>query len=256
MSILIVTSACQSNYQQPVSHSHKASAHKVVGKYNRNPQAAAYNVQLGIAYLGQAEHERAKQKLMIAEKQDPHSAMVLDAKAYFLEMTGEIEKAHEYYRKAIKFNPGKGMALNNYGAFLCRQGKYQAAEKQFLLAVQDNQYLSTGEAYENAGLCAIKSQQYVKAEEYLHKAIQKQPKLANSLLSLARLNYDKQNFSAAKQYLNAFNRFAKPEPESIQLAFLLADINNDAEAANANLAQMEKLFPNSNEYQTMREYYG
>ncbi len=171
-------------------------------------------------------------------------------------MTGEPKQAQHYYLKAIRLNPKLGMAYNNYGAFLCRQRHYQAAEKQFLFAIQDQHYLGIGEAYENAGLCALQNQQYAKAEQYLLKAIQKQPRLANSLLSLAHLNYNNQNYKMAEQYLWQFNQLAKAEPESLSLAILLADKAQNQEAVSANLATLEQYFPNSSEYLTMRKHYG
>lgn len=247
-------SACQSNMESTPSVTKKSS--EATPTYRYNPTAAIYNTQLGIAYLRQGEHDRAKQKLLIAEKQDPKSAMVLDAKAYFLEMTGDIQQAQSYYTKAIKLNPGMGIALNNYGSFLCRQKQFVAAEKQFLLAVKDARYLSIGEAYENAGLCAMKAQQYVKAEDYLLKALQKQPKLTSSLLSLARIYYDRKDYLAAKQYLQRFNRFGNSEPEALELAILLAEQDGDPNTIQTNLANLGKLFPDSSEYQKMREHYG
>lgn len=253
LSILLLL-GCQSSpaYHQTASGKIK----KAPNKYGYNPAAAPYNVQLAVAYLREGEVDRAKQKLIIAEKQDPKSALVLDAKAYFLEMTGELEQARYYYLKAIQLNPGMGMPLNNYGTFLCRQQRYLDAEKQFLLAIKDNQYLSLGEAYENAGMCAMQQGDASKAERYLGKALQKQPKLSNALLALAQLNYDKSDYNQASIYLQRFNGLGRVEPESLKLAILLADQAKDADSVLTNLAALAKQFPNSPTYEAMRKKYG
>ena len=82
------------------------------------PKAASINAQLGLAYMQRGNNRRAKQKLVIALKQDPKSATVNDSMAYYLEMTGSVAEADAYYRRALKLASGKGAPLNNYGAYL------------------------------------------------------------------------------------------------------------------------------------------
>ena len=250
--LLASLSACQSN----IDHSNQARTSKKMAKRQSNPAAATYNVQLGVAYLRQGDIERANFKLQLAEKQDPTSVTVLDAKAYFLEMTGEAEEAERYYRKALVQKQRVGMAHNNFGAFLCRQRRYKAADEQFMLAVQDQTYLSPGEAYENAGLCALQNSRTTAAETYFKQALKKQPRLANSALVLARINYNKGHYVQAKHYLQRFNQVAKPEPESLKLSILIADREDNGDLLQSSFLALEKQFPDSYEYKLMREKYG
>ncbi|PRP61295.1 type IV pilus biogenesis/stability protein PilW, partial [Bacillus halotolerans] len=86
-------------------------------------QAAHYNVQLGLAYLKAGDFRRAQYKLSKAIKLDPHHAEVHYAFAYYLETVGEFEKAQQEYLTALNIAPDDPKVLNNYGAFLCRQGQ-------------------------------------------------------------------------------------------------------------------------------------
>ena len=99
-----------------------------------NPLAAKDNMQLGMAYLQQGIVFRAKYKLLLALQQDKNSAQVQDAMAYFLEVSGELQRADVYYQRAIQLAPKSGIELNNYGVFLCHLGKYAESENQFLAA--------------------------------------------------------------------------------------------------------------------------
>jgi len=120
-------------------------------------KAANYNAQLGLAYLQQGDIKLAKTKLLLALQQSPSSTpLILDSMAYFLEVTGENKLAEAYYLKAIKYFPKNGAAQNNYGVFLCRHKRYKESLHHFSLAVKDNKYLNTAQAYENARLCALK----------------------------------------------------------------------------------------------------
>lgn len=128
---------------------------------NQQPIAANYNVQLSIAYLEQGEVTQSKQKLLLAMQQAPIASR-FKCISFFWESTGEIERTESYYKQALKIASYSGAVLNNYGAFLCRNKQYMAAEKQFIYAMHDANYVNVEKAYENAGLCALKMQGYYK----------------------------------------------------------------------------------------------
>ncbi|WP_058499211.1 type IV pilus biogenesis/stability protein PilW [Legionella gratiana] len=150
-------------------------------------KAASYNVQLGLGYLKQGDRPRAKKKLLTALEQEPTSPDVNSALAYYFEQTKELDQAEKYYLKAISLTGSGGAQLNNYGAFLCRQGDYKKAEKYFLKAVNDLQYIHTAGAYENAGLCALSVLNEERAMFYFAKALNQDPSRKVSLYELLKL---------------------------------------------------------------------
>jgi type IV pilus assembly protein PilF len=150
----------------------------------QNKTSAGFNVQLGVAYMEQGQMERAKQKLLLALKQAPTWPPALDAMALYAEKTGDIDAAKQYYLRSLAIAPNDGSVQNNYGAFLCRTGHLQEAETYFLRAAQDKTYLSTAEAYENAGLCALKIPNRKKAIFYFEKALLHSPGRAKTIQEL------------------------------------------------------------------------
>lgn len=182
--------ACSSNQEMQTSSAN-------------NPDASQINVRLGLSYLQQGNYPRAKEKLLLATQQNG-SAQSYGALAYFYERTQDNNQAATYYQKAIAINPKSGASHNNYGAYLCRTGDYPAAEQQFQLAVSDTKYINSASAYENAGLCELLVPDKTKAEMYLKKAIQQNPKLPKSLYELAQLSEEQGNTEQAKLYMDQY----------------------------------------------------
>jgi type IV pilus assembly protein PilF len=139
--------------------------------YKNHKTSANYNAQLGLAYLKQGDMKAAKSKLLLALQQSSNDPLILDSMAYFFETTGEVKLAENYYLQAIKRASKNGAVQNNYGVFLCRHKRYQESLDHFLLAVKDSSYLNTAQAYENAGLCALKIPNKKLAKEYMRKAL-------------------------------------------------------------------------------------
>jgi type IV pilus assembly protein PilF len=148
--------------------------------HQENKEAAELNAKLGMSYLALHDNERAKQKILLAQKSNPHDPAVWYALAFYQEKTGDISFAEKSYLRAIALAPHTGAAHNNYGVFLCNQGKYSAAISQFLAAVRDPNYLHAANAYENAGLCALKIPDTQKANKFFKRALAENPNISSS----------------------------------------------------------------------------
>jgi len=154
---------------------------------NNNEQAAKYNTQLGLAYLKRGDVERAKLKLTKALAQGPDLPEVYTAMAYFQTVTGNLDTAEGYYQKAVLLDPIKGETHNIYGGFLCMESRYQEAEQEYLKAISDPDYAAIGQAYENAGWCALAAKHQSKAVYYFDLAIKNDPKRAPLQKEIQRL---------------------------------------------------------------------
>lgn len=217
-----------------------------------NPKAAEVNAQLGVSYLQQGQVERAKQKLLLATSQSPNSPVVWGSMAYFYAMTGNVNKADELYRKAISLNPKKGDSLNNYGVFLCSQNKYKQAIPYFKQAVTDPNYVTTGQAYENAGLCAKQIPDFATAEMFFTKALQNDPTLATSNLAMAQIMFSQEHYDKANLYEKRYHQLAAPTAESLWLEIRLANIAGDQNTVASDALLLKNQYPLSKEYQAFK----
>lgn len=184
----------------------------------KRTDAATYNVQLGLAYLKQDDRPRAKRKLLTALDLAPHSPEVNAAMAYYLEKTGEINKARLFYQKALAYAPNSGAQLNNYGTFLCRQGNYQEAERYFLKAVKDVRYVNTAGAYENAGLCTAAIPDYDKAKHYFAKALEQDSRRKQALYELVTIELKENQVERALMNLQKYPEIVLHDARFLSLA--------------------------------------
>ena len=72
--------------------------------------------------------------------------------------------------------------------FLCGKGQYRQAEGFFLKAVEDDHYVHTSGAYENAGLCVLSIPDTDKARLYFKKALEQDPLRKQSFFELVKLD--------------------------------------------------------------------
>ena len=149
--------------------------------------AAEVHVELGLAFLNQGQRPRAKHEFLRALALSPKLVSANGAMAYYSEQVGDDGQARAYYLNAIALAPGAGGPLNNYGAFLCRQGNYRQADSLFARAVLDAHYENTAVAFENAGLCALKRHDSRQAETYFTRALAYDPSKKISREALKKL---------------------------------------------------------------------
>ncbi len=206
-----------------------------------NPKAAQINVRLGLSYLQVKSMQRAKRKLIRALEQDPKSAQANGAMAYYLEVTENKPRAEAYYRKAIKLADEKGAALNNYGAFLCRQKQQAKAEQYFMRAVQVPTFVRSSEAYENAGLCALETPNLAKAQRYFKMAVAQDPKRRTSLYELTHIAVQQHRFALAKQTLKQYSQLGALDLAGAKLGLIIARKLGDPDQAATYAMMIQRI---------------
>lgn len=220
---------------------------------NKQEEIATVNVRLGLAYLQQDHVDRAKTKLFTAIKADPKLALANGAMAYFYEKTGDSALAEKYYKNAIHYaKHGAGAERNNYGAYLCRDKRYEEAEANFNRAVNDRHYIRAAEAYENAGLCAMEIAQTTKAQAYFKQAIAKDPQRVTSYYGLTEIAYKQHRFHLADKYIQQYMRLTGANPRSSLLAYNIANKLNDNVNKNKYSKLLQEYFPESKEAKSLQ----
>ena len=219
----------------------------------KNERASAVNVQLGIGYLQQNNLVLASEKLNKALRQNPKSAAAHNAFAILQDRLKQLDKAEYHYEKATSLDPGDSQAANNFGAFLCRNGRELEAEEHFLRAVKNPLYNTPEYPYTNAALCLIKIKQTEKAKEYLSEAMAAKGNFGPALLTMGDLLFEEGAYSKAKPYLDHYHLVAKPSARSLWLA-IRNTLELDTEGDVDEMAQrLEVEFPDSEEYKAWQQ---
>ncbi len=111
--------------------------------------------------------------------------------ARYQQQMGEQSQAQQHYRRALKLAPQNGYVLNNYGAFLCGLGQYDAAQRQFSRAIADSADGLRADTLENSGYCFLNAGQQEKARYALADAVQTDPAKGMPMLAEAERRFGK-----------------------------------------------------------------
>jgi type IV pilus assembly protein PilF len=212
------------------------------------------NMQLGIAYMRQGDYDTAMKKLQKALQADPDSATVNGTLAILYENIGENQLAEKHYRTALRLSPDDPQTHNNYGQYLCREGKYAESLAQFKAAASDPLYPGVAASLTNAGICAGRIPDDKQAEEFFRKALEHDQNYAYALLQMADLMFRQDNNLAARAYIQRFDGIAKPTPESLWLGVRIESGLGDQSAAGSYALKLKNGFPDTKEAASLREW--
>ncbi|MCW9089196.1 MAG: type IV pilus biogenesis/stability protein PilW [Gammaproteobacteria bacterium] len=211
-------------------------------------KAAAANADLGLRYMLQGNNELALSKLRRSLEFDSRYGPAHHYIAELYRRLDRPEDAGKHFQQAVRYHEGEDTNLfNNYGAFLCSHGDYAAGEKQFLRVLENPVYPRPDQVYENLGLCMEGKPDLEKAEEYLRKALQINPRLPKSLLAMARISLENENHLSARAYLQRYQAVARPTPESLWLGIRVERVLGDKDALASYGLMLKGNYPNAEE---------
>jgi len=205
---------------------------------------ARIHTELGAGYFAQNQLGIALEEFTEAVKIDPAYSLGYNGLGLVYGALKEDAKAEANFKKAIQLDPANSESHNNYGTFLCNRNRIDESITQFMEALKNPLYVTPGIAYLNSGVCSLRKNDTVNAEMYLQKALQAQPLLHQAAYQLALINFNRQNYKAAKNYLST-PLAADPTPEMLWLGIRVERIlgGRDNEASYA--LQLRRKYPNS-----------
>lgn len=188
---------------------------------------------LGLAgtALQRGDLDSAEKQARTAIKIDPKSPDPYTLLAVVAGQRGQDAAAGQYYAKAVQLAPTSGIALNNYGAWLCGHGRAAESLAQFDAALQDPAYTTPAAPLGNAGACALRAGQTGRAEASLKQALQLDPDNVAALGAMAQMRYDQAQYLDARAFVQRRLVAAPADPDALQLAARIEDKMGDAAAA-------------------------
>ncbi|HEY5603700.1 MAG TPA: type IV pilus biogenesis/stability protein PilW [Gammaproteobacteria bacterium] len=217
----------------------------------KNERLVETQVQLGVGYYEQGKYEVALEKLEKALEVKSDYGPAHNAIALVYEQIQKYDLADEHYRRAISLSPEDGGTYNNYGVFLCKQNRAKQAENYFIKAVQIPLYATPELAYENAGACARRIPDAVKAEAYLNKALELNPDLPTALINMAEIRFEQERFLSSRGFLQRYEALSPHNAESLWLAIRVEHKLGDKNAEAIYKKQLQSQFPKSEQFRMM-----
>lgn len=219
----------------------------------RLKQASTQNAQLGLAYMQQGRYEVSLTKLLKAVDQDPENS---DAHHYIAELYRRLDRpkeAEKHYLEALKILPESTLSShvaavrNNYAVFLCENKRFGEAKKYFAMVSSDPLYQEKDQLLENMGLCERDKGNLHQAEIFLLKALRVNPRLPKSLLAMAQINFDKQQYQQADIYFTKYIARSGHNAQSLWLGLLMERRKGNKDKVINYAVRLKTKFPDSKE---------
>jgi type IV pilus assembly protein PilF len=168
----------------------------------RKKEAAA-RMQMGMTYLEQRNVPSAMRELTAASELDPENPEVDMAFGLAYQTRGDLGKAAEYFRSAVRKKPDYAEARNNLGIVLSHLGRGDEAIREFEAAASNVLYPTPEVAYYNLGEEYRRRKDFRKAEEMYRRSIAVNDRYADAYLRLAFLQGERGQWAEAARTLEA-----------------------------------------------------
>lgn len=222
-------------------------------KRDTRESAAEINTKLGLAYLQQGDTELAIEKLKKALEQDRKLATAHHYIAEAYRQTGQYDDARDHFKQALSLAPDDGATHNNYGVFLCDIDDFKEADRAFLRAVKVRHYATPADAYENAGLCALREPDLKRAEERFRAALKLKPQRVRSLYQMTELSFTDKSYLEARAFMQRYEAVGQHTARSLWLGVQIErELGNWDDAAKYG-KQLGERFPDAEETRLYRE---
>lgn len=205
--------------------------------------AARNRVAMAQSQLARGDLDAAEAEVRLALKQQPDSTDAYTLLAVITEQRGRSAEAGAHYKRAAELAPTNGGVLNNYGAWLCGNGRAAESLAWFDRAVAAPGYQSPGSALANAGACAEQGGQPGLVERYLRAAIGLDPENAVALGALARHEYRAGRYMDARAFSQRRLSAAPADASALVLASQIEQKIGDTAAAARYVRRLREEFP-------------
>lgn len=156
---------------------------------------------------------------------------------------GDARTAGSHYRRAVELAPTQGGMHNNYGTWLCVNGREAESLEWFGNAASIPGYGNAAGALANAGECAQRAGMVEEADRYLESALERDPASPVALAALAEREHRAGNHMRARAFVQRRLDAAPPDASTLLLASQIETSLGDSRAAERYVRQMREEFP-------------
>lgn len=224
----------------------ESTAHEVVITNNgKGASNAVARVQVAQHALAKGDLAAAERESKQALKIDPRSAGAYTVLAMVQDRGGNAALAGQHYRRAAELAPTQGGMLNNYGTWLCSNGRASESLAWFDQALAAPGYQTPAVATGNAGACALRAGQLARAEQSLRQAIALDPQNQVALSAMAELEFKAGRMMTARAFSQRRLAAAPADPAALLLASQIEQKLGDRAAAEEYVRRLRAEFPDA-----------
>ncbi len=242
--VVLILSAC-ANRKLEGSQPELNSRVESVDSQNR----AAIRMQLAVGYYQQGLHKVALEEIKHALTANPDLVDAYSLRALIFMDMGEVQLAEDNFLYAIKLAPGNSDLANNYGWFLCQNGREKQSIAYFDRVIKDASYPTPAKVLTNAGVCSLRLKDVVSAERYFMLGFREQPSNPTINVNIAKILYDKGEYEKSKFYIDHVIKAEVMAADVLWLAIKIENKLNDQVALTGLATQLRRRHPASKEYE-------
>ncbi|MDF0750646.1 type IV pilus biogenesis/stability protein PilW [Marinobacter sp. 71-i] len=215
-------------------------------------------VQLGTAYIGQNNLERARHHLERALELAPENPGALAAMGLVYNAEGESELAERSFKEALANNETYTRGHVYYGAFLYGERRFEDARDQFMAASRNTSYDDRASVFFNLGLTEERIGNLEGAVTAYRRAVDLSRGDPKSLMALSRTLVESGEYQAASRHYSRLmtlmqrNQNLRHSPESLYTGIRIARHFGERNKESSLGLLLKNNFPNSVEYQQYR----
>lgn len=213
---------------------------------------AQSRLSLATAYYQQRQLQVAIEETRRALLIDPNFAAAYGLLGLiYLDMDDQRE-AEANFNRALRIEPDNPEFINNYGWYLCRNGRERDSIDWFERAARTKQYATPALPLQNAGLCLMKVGDPKGAEQYLRRSFEIDASSPVVKYNLARLYLGTRQLERAGFYYGLLEQSVDPSAETLWLGLRIARARGDVRVERQFADELVRRFPASLEAGLLR----
>lgn len=216
-------------------------------------QRAKVHTELGSLYMLDGRAAIALEEARIALAADPNYAPAYNLLGLTHMVLNEPRLAEDNFERAQRLAPGDPEISNNFGWFLCQNGREQRSIAHFMAAAKNPLYTTPTKPYTNAGVCSVRLKDDKAAEDYLLTALKLSPTNTQALFWLADIAYRQGRHTEARQWTTDIEKMVEPTSEVLWLALRIERKLGNREAEARYASQLRRRFPGSPEQRLLTQ---
>jgi type IV pilus assembly protein PilF len=217
------------------------------------PEAAKYNVELGVAYMDRGDLALAKDKLERAENEAPRDPMVHSALALLFERLEQPADADREFHTALKLAPQDPKIANNYAVYLCGSHRVDEGVKLLLQTARNPLYETPEAAYTNAAVCLRSVHRDTEAKADLLRAIALRPNFGEAVLQLATLEMQQGQLREARARIDRYIQTYQATADLLELGMRISHALHDPLSEHRYEQRLRVDFPDSQETRALSQ---
>ncbi len=213
---------------------------------------ATIRLQLAANYYQQRQYTVAIDETKRALQSDPDSALAYGMLGLIYMDIGDLAQAEANFGRALRLEPQNPEINNNYGWYLCRNGRERDAVPYFERAAGEKLYATPALPLQNAGICLMQVRDYRQAETFLRRSFEVDAANPVVKYQLARLYLIQRQPDRAKFYYGLLERDFEATAETLWLGLRIARQSGDPRTERQLGEQLTRKYPNSREASLLR----